>query len=249
MKYSKGKWTKHNLLEKNGELLKYLPRTALYNEDSFAKYMGMYGEAIIKPTVGRLGKDVVKVSQDGQTYLVHAGIKKKKLNGQKAALDYLESTLNINKTYIIQQVIPLAKINECIFDLRVLVQRKNLTDRNWVVTGKLAKVAAKGFVISNAAKEVIPIEQAIEKSSVESINIGQVIQEIDQLALDTAHYLQDFYTKSRWMGLDLGVDQHGKIWIIEVNLRPSIEMFKLLNDPELIELIKSYRRRKKSRHG
>ena len=35
------------------------------------------------------------------------------------------------------------------------------------------------------------------------------------------------------MGIDLGIDIHGKVWFIEANLRPARSLFRLIEEPDM----------------
>src|SRR5690606_25626954 len=124
-------------------------------------------------------------------------------------------------------------------DIRVIVQRKRKSSE-WIVTGKIAKVARDGYIITSAAKELVPVEEAIKRSSLNSELKQKMLNELDQVSLNTARQLEKYYTKSRLIGLDMGIDQEGKIWIIEANLTPNIAMFNKIEDKSDYETIKRY---------
>jgi hypothetical protein len=132
------------------------------------------------------------------------------------------------KRYIVQQRIPLAKIDECPFDIRVMVQRKK-NSPIWVVTGKLAKVAAKRFVITNYPQEILQLETAMLRSSFDKPT-DDILSIIDQVCLQTAEHIGNYYKDFRLMGLDIGLDSDANVWIIEANLSPSLTPFKSLED-------------------
>lgn len=242
MSVSVGKWTKHTILLKEEKLVHYLPETQLFNKSNFYDFIDRYGELVLKPCFGYHGKGVSHVfSLDKEHFSVHSGFKKTDLKNIEEAFDYLKKNYHSRKQkYIVQQRILLASINHSPFDIRVMVQRKKKSDE-WKVTGKLAKVAAKGFFITNAARGVIPVEEAIEKSG-RNFPITDLLNEIDLVALLTAKQLKDAYPRRRTIGLDIGVDVYGKIWIIEANLDPSLSMFKLLKDETAYDLIQQYRK-------
>ncbi len=69
-----------------------------------------------------------------------------------------------------------------------------------------------------------------------------IIVEIEQVSLLIAQQLAKSYTKKRVFGIDLGIDQEGKVWIIEANLTPAVSIFKSLQDGSY-ETIKYYKRK------
>ncbi|WP_335437160.1 YheC/YheD family protein [Neobacillus drentensis] len=62
------------------------------------------------------------------------------------------------KPYIVQEEIPLASIDECPLDIRVMVQRKR-GSQEWHVTGRAVKVA-EDYFINIGAKDIITLNQA-----------------------------------------------------------------------------------------
>ncbi len=239
---SVGKWTKHKILLKEVTLANYLPETQLLRKGTFHKLLSKYGEVIVKPCLSFHGKGVTQVTTvEDDNFSIHFGYKKKILKSAQEAYDFLrESYYSRRKKYIVQQKISLATINNCPFDIRVMVQRKKESNQ-WQVTGKLAKVAARGFIITNVAQAVLPVEEAIERSKL-NFSTPELLAEIDQVSLLTANHLLKYYSTRRTIGLDIGIDINGKVWIIEANLKPDILMFKLLEDRSSYKMIRWFRK-------
>ncbi|WP_254119557.1 YheC/YheD family protein [Bacillus sp. FJAT-29790] len=243
MSVSVGKWTKYKLILEDENLASHLPVTKLFKEESLWELMDLYSELMIKPSFGHKGKGVIQITSFGEDkFGVQAGLNKITIHGKKPLFKYLrENHCSPKRQYIIQKWISLAKIEDSPIDIRVIVQRKRKSSE-WIVTGKLAKIARDGFIITSAAKELVPVEEAIERSSLNSQLIQKILIELDQVSLNTARQLEKYYTKSRLIGLDMGIDQEGKIWIIEANLTPNIAMFNKVEDKSDYETIKSYRK-------
>ncbi len=243
MGVSVGKLTKYKFMEKNSNLKDYLPNTELLTYKSFSAFLDQYGIVIVKPCIGLRGSGVVQISTLGfDKYQFHFKHKKVEVEGRQQAFTYLsENYLKIKKKYIVQQKIPLATINNCPFDIRVMIQRKT-SDLNWKVTGILVKVAAKGFFVTNYAKGVKTLEEAIIASSISKFDSEMVKSELKLIGLETAKTLQEYYKERRRIGLDIGITDSGKLWIIEANLTPTISMFDLLDDKTMYEEIKEYRK-------
>ncbi|SDK72769.1 YheC/YheD family protein [Natronincola ferrireducens] len=139
--------------------------------------------------------------------------------------------------HILQRKIQLATIDNHPFDLRVMVQRE-INSSLWQVTGKIAGVAAKEFCITNAIKEVLSVEKAIEASILAKVLQQDIAVKIDRLALLTAVYLEEYYRKFYSMAIDRGIDNGGEVWIIEVNLDPNISLLSRLEDGSMYERMK-----------
>ena len=243
MSVSVGKWTKYKLLLEDENLAPYNPVTKLFTEESLREMMDLYDELIIKPCFGHRGKGVIQITSSAEgKFEIQAGIEKITIHGKKPLYDYLrENHCPPKRRYIVQKKISLAKITDSPFDIRVIVQRKK-NSLEWNVTGKLAKIARDGFIITSAAKELVPLEEAIERSSLNSQLLKTLLIDLDQVSLTAARQLEKYYTKTRIFGFDMGIDQDGDIWIIEANLTPNIAMFNKVEDKTDYEIIKSYRK-------
>lgn len=238
-----GKWTKYKILSEENNLKEYLPETKLLTKDTFADFLRRYGQAIIKPSFGSLGKRIFKVSALGNDqYEVHGGAKKEIIVGMHETYKSILSRVSKNKN-IIQQVIQLASKNGYPFDVRVMVQRKKGSS-NWVVTGKVAKIAGRGYFVTNVAREVKLVEEAINQSNIinSSKNAKSIMKEIEKVSLNIVHTLHAHYPERNEMGIDIGIDEHGKIWIIEVNMKPMLTMFSFLQDKSMLEEILKFRK-------
>lgn len=233
-----GKWTKHNFLLAESSLVKYLPETKLLTKDTFTEFIERYGQAIIKPSFGSLGKRIYKVIDLGNDqYEVHGGTKKEVIVGKKEVYKVIRSRVSKKKN-IIQQVIPLATKKGYPFDVRVMVQRRK-DSGEWVITGKAAKVAGRGYFITNVAREVMPVEEAINQSNIKNyfMRTRRIMKELEKVSLKIVQTLEHHYSERNEMGIDFGIDAEGNIWIIEVNMKPMIRMFSLLRDKSMLEEI------------
>ncbi|MBU8907649.1 YheC/YheD family protein [Desertibacillus haloalkaliphilus] len=237
-----GKWRKYTLMKQKKKVRQHLPKTKLFSKKSLWKMLDKYGEVIVKPSYGKYGRKVAKIScmNDGKIKL-HMEQKKKVFCNREEAYTYLSNSYLNGKCHIIQQYIPLATINECPFDLRVMVQRKKESD-DWMVTGVAAKVAASGFAVTNVAKQVLNLETAIEQSNIVVDDKCKLIEEMNKASVKNVQSIQDYYPEYRGIGLDVGVDPKGDIWIIEANLEPTIDMFMELNDRSALRKIRAYNR-------
>jgi glutathione synthase/RimK-type ligase-like ATP-grasp enzyme len=228
MSYSYGKWTKYHIMKEDNMLVGYLPKTFILTKGAFWKLLHENGTVIIKPSEGSQGYGVVQVSVIGESrYEIHKN-RSKIICGEKDLEEFLDKEKYGRKLYLVQQKIPLATVEDCPFDIRVMVEREENTIE-WKVTGKLAKVATKGYFITNIAKAILTLEQAIERSSIKDIEVNLLNTEIDNIALLTAYLLGEYYSNSRVIGLDIGITNTGDLYIIEANLKPSRAMFKRLD--------------------
>jgi D-alanine-D-alanine ligase-like ATP-grasp enzyme len=174
-------------------------------------------------------------------YEVHVGPKKTTLTSKTSLFAHIKKISSRN--YLVQQRIPLATVNGRPFDLRVMVQRHLKSP--WQVTGKLAKVAGKGFIVTNVLRssgKVVSVEYALKHSALHSMSVSDLLSQMDKVALHAAKQLSPYYPLVREMGVDMGLDKKGNIWIIEVNFVPMHGLFAKLKDKSMFRKIQSFKK-------
>ncbi|WP_172372066.1 YheC/YheD family protein [Sporosarcina jiandibaonis] len=237
-----GKWRKHTLMCGNKKLETYVPDAIEFSKRNLWNFIDRYSEVIVKPTYGSRGRNIYKLSSLGKgKYEIHYKNQKQPFIDRDTAFAYLEQKIG-SRSFIIQQYIPLAKIEQSLFDIRVMTQRVNLTSP-WAVTGKVAKVAGSGFIVTNnrmSNGSVLPVEKAIRGAhpSISSEKNTSLLKDIDRIALLATESLTRYYKEQRVYGFDMAIDTQGDIWIIEVNLRPLISHFRKLQDQSMYRTIR-----------
>jgi len=238
MANSLGKLTKHKFLMMSNDLVSSLPRTQKMNKESFLSFLKQYGHIVVKPSSGSGGAGVILITSLGNgNYDVHYGRNKKTIYGIQPTYSFVQG--KVKGLYIVQQGIKLAKINGRRFDLRVMVQRNRMS--RWTVTGILAKIAGSGYFITNIVESkgrAIPLHTAIQESNISGASIKDLEKQINQLALKVVYRLQKHYP-IHTVGIDMGIDSQGKVWIIEANFNPDKSYFLRLKDKTMYRRIMS----------
>ncbi|WP_284644460.1 YheC/YheD family protein [Paenibacillus silviterrae] len=238
---STSKWTKYKLLNRSSTLSRHLPKTMWLRESSLYSFLDRYGEVIVKPTGKWGGSGVMRVRKvEGWQYELQRDTKVQTFSSKESLYAYLRS--KITKNYIVQQRISLATVQHRPFDLRVMVQRKRGSS-TWKLTGKLAKVAGKGYIITNVARsggKIVTVEHALQKAGITDRRLQDILSDIDRVAMLSAKQLYPRYRWVRAMGVDIGVDKSGHVWIIEVNYKPTLSLFNRLKDRTMYRTILAY---------
>ncbi|MBY0086662.1 YheC/YheD family protein [Brevibacillus brevis] len=241
-KKSKSKLTKHNLLRASSALGSALPRTARFSKQSLHAFLDQYKKVIVKPATGSGGAGVMLITRKAKgRYRVQRGPAHYTLRGKLETYRYLRR--KITTSYLIQRGISLARVNGALFDVRVMVQKRSGSP--WAVTGILAKVAGRGYIITNVKRSkgrVLPIRSAIQHSSIRGASTSTIIARLRRIAILAAKRLARYYTSQKVFGLDMGIDASGRVWIIEANLHPDITLFLKLADKSMYNRICAYRR-------
>ncbi|WP_166462489.1 YheC/YheD family protein [Psychrobacillus vulpis] len=234
--FSKSKWSQYQILSLVDELAAYLPNTQLATSHTLLQFIRKYKQVMLKPCFGQWGIGIVQVSWvQGDVFEVHNEQKKRTIEGRMDLIDYLQTSYLSQKSYIVQEKIHLATIEDCIFDARVMVQREN-SESDWEVTAKVARISTNNYIVTNVAKSIILLEQAIQKSIINRSN-QKLLSKIDEICMSGTSYLGKYYQCITRIGLDIGIAKNGGIWIFEANLVPDVSLFKMLEDQSIYEKI------------
>lgn len=236
------KLLKYKILLEEAQLEQHNPMTLLFSKKHLYDMLEKHNEVIVKPIRGTCGNNIRKVTKlDNGTFLIHHRKKQYVIKNQASLYHHLKKIApKRNKALMIQYCIPLAKVDERPIDFRYIVQRKNDT-ANWMVTGKHAKVAGKGYIITNlqVGAEVYSVEDALKKSNIENMKTEEIMKNLDHVALLAATCLSNHFKDHRIWGFDMAVDENGHVWIIEANSSPLVGGFRYLSDLSMYETILS----------
>jgi glutathione synthase/RimK-type ligase-like ATP-grasp enzyme len=219
----------------------HIPETLKLTKSNLKYLIKKYSQVILKPVGGSRGSGVVKVSSKGnKRYKIYYEKTRTTVNG-KGLDNYINQIVRFH-SYLVQRRINLAKINSRLFDIRVIVQRKKDSD-SWRVTGQIAKVAGKGYIVTNIKRSkgtILPVETAIDQSSLKGFSIQTLLSNINKVSLLLAKKLSSLYPGHRVYGLDMGLDHNGHVWIIEANLYPLMSHFLKLKNETMYRQIMEY---------
>ncbi|OOR06662.1 hypothetical protein BW897_30735 [Bacillus cereus] len=235
----------YSFLQTDEYVSSLFPETMQLNEtQDLWLLLDKYRHVVLKPISGSLGTGIIKllIDSNDQCEMQYGNQTLKDLN-KKQLLAHVQKKMK-PKPYLVQEYIQLAKIENCPFDVRVIVQQKS-TEFTYIVTGIYAKVAQEGYFTTNLAKKgkVLTLQQAIDRSHLNKVTtIDELVKNIDHAALQIAQKLGEISPHHRIWGLDVGIDHHGKIWIIEANSNPGMKGFKKLENKSMYKMIQAYKK-------
>ncbi|WP_053362708.1 YheC/YheD family protein [Bacillus sp. FJAT-27251] len=240
MKINKSKWKKHLLLKENSRVVNHLPETEVFTKVNFSKFLDKYKEIIVKPSRGSRGKNIYKVTCLGDLqYEIHHKDHKTIFTGKSDAYTYLKQKMN--RRYLLQQYVDLARVEGCPTDNRVVTQKDSLGV--WAVTGKVTKVAGEGFIVTNnrySGGRVMTVSAALKKTHLAD-KINEIKKTIDKVVLEASKTLSEYYgVEQKIFGFDIGIDHNGHVWIIEANLHPMLDHFDKLKNKKMLRRIQSF---------
>ncbi|MBT2729067.1 YheC/YheD family protein [Bacillus sp. ISL-75] len=220
------KWEVYNQIFHEKHLFPFLPKTKIYTKEHLYELTQEFETVFIKPVHGSQGRNIMKLKkeEDSQFSLQTSIVALNDRSRNKYHLDevhHLIKQILHNRFYIVQQGIELVTFESCAMDFRVLCH-KNLNN-HWQVTSIVARVASENEFVSNIARG----GRILRPLNVLHTCLGhkksiEVLALMKELALETASTISGSSTGiTGELGIDIGVDQEGQLWIIEVNSKPS----------------------------
>lgn len=212
----------HKLLKP--KFARHLPYSLNYSKDNLRTMMDKFQSLHVKPQSSSVGKGIVQVVRKPKGQW-RVRLPKGSTSGNKTvAVNKVHSMAKLKKYYI-QETIPLAKFKGKPYDIRVTVQRGQ--SGNWQVTGMVGKIAGKINYVTNVARGGSAKKtNVLLAHSFSSPNA--VSYDIKQLSLNIARHLGHKLERLADVGLDIGVNQAGRPYFIEMNGRDQRYGFKNL---------------------
>jgi glutathione synthase/RimK-type ligase-like ATP-grasp enzyme len=220
------KWEVHEKLFQESHLHPFLPETKIFSKENLIEFAKKFETVFVKPVHGSLGRNIFKlVKEDDNHYTYQSSFLSKSEGGvKKYTLDEFYQQIKpilTNRIYIIQQGIPLITRNGCVMDFRVLCH-KSLKNR-WEVTSIVARISTEQEFVSNIARggSIMRPVNALATSMSKSEAL-EVLALMKELSIETASIISHLSSGiTGELGIDIGVDLNGKLWLIEVNSKPS----------------------------
>jgi hypothetical protein len=212
-----GKWETYQALTFFKETTKYLPVTTLLTLSTLEQFLKKYKYSFIKHNYGRNGLKVLRIEKAEKHYLCKTGgsvVKSWRFAKLAQLFSFLCETLG--KNLILQQGIFLAQIGDSPFDMRILVQKNSNSE--WTISALNFRIAKPGAIVTNFAAGA---KDVFLSPGEELLHAGLSWESLKYFTLQTVYAMETFFGSLGEIGLDVGLDRDGKLWLIEANSRPS----------------------------
>ncbi len=209
-------------LEKYGEFTKYLiPSQYIYSTRAFFSFLRQYGKIVFKPVNGHKGQGVTQIVVSKDKYTVKLGTEKFVYSYEELK-KYISQKLE-EEAYLVQPYLNCKTKDGISYDLRLHVQKNG--EGKWVITAIYPRFGCSGSIVSNinsggSTNYLIPFLK--QEYGEEYYNIMKYLETFSlQLARHMDKIQQETFSETiDELGIDVGLDDMGKIWIYEVNWRP-----------------------------
>jgi glutathione synthase/RimK-type ligase-like ATP-grasp enzyme len=243
--FNSWRFTKFFLYEhvkNDSELAEYLPITEETKDYEQVKLLiDKENNVILKPNNLSRGRGICIIKKNGEAFKVfdyrNRTVIETELIDENALKEFFENNKEFFDNYLIQKHLELAMVDGGAFDIRVVMQKENLTE--WKCTGIECRVAAKKTLVTNISKGgyALTLDKALdnafygdeEKQNSIKEHLYDLCQKLCKSLEGTGQHFAEF-------GIDIGADVQGKLWIIEVNVFPSFKGFKVMNYDTYLEI-------------
>lgn len=218
------KWEVHRMLLLEEHMHPYLPQTSLYSKENLENMLDEHHSVFLKPVHGSQGRNIIRLSKHNTEFCFKTSAGTNENSTSLPSLTQLLEALEKQtkrRLYLIQQEIPLITYDGRKLDFRILCHKNK--QESWIVTSSVARISALQQFVSNIARggEMIKPLKALANYFDRAVAL-QIFALMKEIAVECAAIIeQQSDGETGELGIDLGVDPSGHVWIIEVNSKPS----------------------------
>ncbi|MGM0904481.1 MAG: YheC/YheD family protein [Bacillota bacterium] len=218
------KWDVWKWFSSNKLLHSFFAETILANNEKslwslLNKHQGIY----LKPITGMQGAGIYHLKKEPSHYQLSYRMNNRNkttiLNSWEAVKDFLNRELMLDH-YIAQQELRLLKDHRRMMDFRVIASKDS--QGYWTVPGIITKLGEKDSIVSNISSGGIgekTWDTLLRIYKDEPIIAYKKYAELETLALRCCKVLDEKGLHLGYIGIDVGMDEDHKLWIIEINNR------------------------------
>ena len=226
------KWDMYQWFSQDVKISRHIPFTCLYKcPQNVLDLLELCNIAYIKPISGLRGHGIYRASKEGNGVLLKCHEDGRNvetmLQTQDDAIEYIQKRF-IKGRYLIQQAIELIEYKGRLIDFRCVVQKDQAGI--WQCRAIIGRCGEINSVVSNISSggRAFNITDFKKMNVKLSTNLIESLEtEIRVFAIDVCNALDESGINCGTLGLDIGVDKTGHLWLIEINNRdpdPSIAL-------------------------
>ncbi|HET7656978.1 MAG TPA: YheC/YheD family protein [Bacillales bacterium] len=216
------KWKVHEVFRTNPYLNHYTIDTVrAVTANAILNELSKRNTVLIKPESGSQGKGIFVVEKEGKGFVVSTDRRGK--ISQKAFPDstVLKHWLNLQlrqTAFLVQPYLPLRTADNQPFDVRIVMQRDG--EGKWIERGRGIRVGKKGGIAANLHNEGELMDYDRWLKKLPRMKRSYLKTELASITERVPKQLEESFGPLFEIGLDLGIDRDGAIWILEANSKP-----------------------------
>ncbi|TNJ58374.1 YheC/YheD family protein [Paenibacillus hemerocallicola] len=209
---------------------KYIPESIVSPSTKQIKQLvEKYPFIYLKPTHGSAGRGIYRlayVPKHGYYIRYRHGGKNVQIRYSRfdVMMNMIEKRSNMSR-YVAQQGVRLIELDGCSVDFRFHMIKNG--NNEWVISGIGAKKAGRGSVtthVRNGGKLIMPMRLL---SGVFGSRAGKVLDNAKKTVIELAEAVERKCPETLGeLGLDIGLDRRGNVWMFEANAKPGHTIFK-----------------------
>jgi glutathione synthase/RimK-type ligase-like ATP-grasp enzyme len=224
------KWEIYEALKNHPHLQAFLPKTSkIHTSEDMWKQLDEHERIVLKPAFGARGTGIYLVKKTNEGAIVTMTKKAEKYERS------FQSKSHVNKwvdrllqrySYLCQPYLELSTAENHPFDLRVLLQKDHRNQ--WVERGRGIRLGQKDNITANIATGglFLPVTTFLQTYP-DTIPLAaeHTIQHILRTLPDQ---VEARFNRLFELGIDLGVDRNGQVWILDINSKPGRKIIESL---------------------
>ncbi|MCL6597292.1 MAG: YheC/YheD family protein [Alicyclobacillus macrosporangiidus] len=220
------KWKVHEWLWNDRQTRWLVPYSEKYtNPRQAAAFLKRYPVTFVKPVHGSLGLGIVRVTREADgtfRYEVRhkSGRTQNKVGTAEAVVDAIRRRLQ-QTPHLLQEGVPVAQFRGRPFDVRIVLQRDG--SGAWKRTKMFVRVARAGEFTANLASGgvAMPLDAVLREAFASEEHRRRIRSQVRRAAGWVASVIESQCGKPLGeLGVDLAIDESGKVWVLEVNSKP-----------------------------
>ncbi|MBA4495252.1 YheC/YheD family protein [Paenactinomyces guangxiensis] len=217
------KYQVHQILIKDDRIRSMLPETVPFHVNRLKEMFQRYPVLYLKPNNGSLGSGIIRVIKGAGNWVYQSATPNGTLTRSTKTLAEMAKLLSRRigrQTYLIQQGLNLVTFENRQVDFRVLAQKNE--QGKWQVTSSVGRIANDQHIVSNLARGGTIRKAADVLADLRHVANKPTITELRRIALEISNAFERLAEGHfAELGIDLALDKNGKVWLIEINSKPS----------------------------
>lgn len=216
------KWKVHEVLTADSDLAAYTVNTVRASHSrSIVTELEKRKTILLKPETGSQGKGILVITKKPGGITIqterHGRIRRRTFSSISEFRRWMDARL-LQTAFLIQPFLSLQTKEKEPFDIRVVVQKD--ADGNWKERGRGVRIGRKDGLVANlhSAGRLISFEEWIKTRPRQKRAF--LLNELDAIIEKVPNRVESSFGPLFELGLDIGIDQHEAIWILEANSKP-----------------------------
>lgn len=214
----------NNRIKQDGVFAKYIiPSNKITSVEDILAFLKEYDAIVVKPAGGNRGKGIHFIAKTEEGFILNVDSVTKEIKREEMQ-DHLAPL--IKRSMIVQPFIQSVTKEGLPFDIRLHVRRG--MEGKWKTVKIYPRIGSGDGIVSNLSQggSIGRIRPFLKRQFGEKWLT--IWKELNELASAFPNYFQKSYDEPLdALGLDIGIDSDGRLWLFEVNSFPGSTMFEL----------------------